>query len=160
MAQAVNHRPLAIEARFSPYGICGGQSDSGTDFSPSSSFFPCQYHSTVALHTHISSGGGGVNNRPVGGSSSETQSHPIGMNSNSTISSVVLPDNTAQHPEGWYLHVNLLRSLAQVTKLQHCITQSWRSDFFENHDHWLDCPMWALAFLRSFCQLKKPAFAS
>jgi hypothetical protein len=59
MAQAVSHRPLTAEARVrarvNPCGICGGQSGTGIGFSPSSSFFPCQYHSTVVLHTHISS---------------------------------------------------------------------------------------------------------
>jgi hypothetical protein len=29
-----------------------------------------------------------------------------------------------------------------------------------DHDHWLDSPTWALAFLRSFYQLKSPAIAS
>jgi hypothetical protein len=28
------------------------------------------------------------------------------------------------------------------------------------HHYWLDSPAWALAFLRSFCQLKYPAIAS
>jgi hypothetical protein len=38
----------------SPCGICGGQSGTGTRFSSSSSVFPHQYHSSMALNTHIS----------------------------------------------------------------------------------------------------------
>jgi hypothetical protein len=57
MAQAVSRRPLTAEARVrvrvSPCEICGGQSGTGTGLSPNSSVFPCQYHSTVALQTHI-----------------------------------------------------------------------------------------------------------
>jgi hypothetical protein len=57
MAQAVSRRPLTAEARIrarlNPRGICGGQSGTGTGFSASSTVFPCQYHSTVALQTHI-----------------------------------------------------------------------------------------------------------
>jgi hypothetical protein len=53
MAQVVSRRPLTAEARVrarvNPYGICGGQSGIVTGFSQSSSVFPCQYHSTVAL---------------------------------------------------------------------------------------------------------------
>jgi hypothetical protein len=57
MAQVVSRRPLTAEARVrarvNPRGICGGQSGTGTGVSPSSSVFPCQYHSTVALQTRI-----------------------------------------------------------------------------------------------------------
>jgi hypothetical protein len=57
MAQVVSRRPLTAEARFrarvNPCGICGAQSGTGTRFSQSSSVYPCQYHSTVALQTHI-----------------------------------------------------------------------------------------------------------
>jgi hypothetical protein len=55
MAQVVSRLPLIAEAqvraRVNPCEICGGQSGAGTGFSQSSSVFPCQYHSTVALQT-------------------------------------------------------------------------------------------------------------
>jgi hypothetical protein len=57
MAQVASRRPLTAEARaralVNPCGICGGQSGTGTGFSPRSSVFPCQYLSAVALQTHI-----------------------------------------------------------------------------------------------------------
>jgi hypothetical protein len=52
MVQAVSRRPLTAEARVrsrvGPCGICGGQSGTGTGYSPSTSGFPCQFHSTGA----------------------------------------------------------------------------------------------------------------
>jgi hypothetical protein len=57
MAEVVSRRPLTAEtwvrARVNPCRICGGQSGTGTGFSPSCSVYPCRYHSTVALQTHI-----------------------------------------------------------------------------------------------------------
>jgi hypothetical protein len=57
MAQAVSRRPLTAEARVrsrvGPCGIYGGQSGTGTGFFPSTSVFPCQFHSTEKTnHLH------------------------------------------------------------------------------------------------------------
>jgi hypothetical protein len=52
MVEAVSCWPFTAEARVrarvTPYGICGGPSGTGTGISPSSSVFPCQYHSIIA----------------------------------------------------------------------------------------------------------------
>jgi hypothetical protein len=56
MGLTISCLPLTAEAWASPYGIYGGQSDTETGFCPSS-VLPCQQHSTVVLHGHISSGG-------------------------------------------------------------------------------------------------------
>jgi hypothetical protein len=57
MAQVISHQSLNSEAQIdtgdSPCGICGGQIGTGTGFSLCSAGLPCQYHSTMALHTHI-----------------------------------------------------------------------------------------------------------
>jgi hypothetical protein len=57
MAQAVSRWHLTAEARVraqvDPSGICGGQSGTGAGFSPSSSVFPCQYHSVIAPYSSI-----------------------------------------------------------------------------------------------------------
>ena len=53
----VSRRLLTAEARVqsqtSQCGICGGQSGSGTGFSPSTSDFSCQYSSTNAPYSFI-----------------------------------------------------------------------------------------------------------
>jgi hypothetical protein len=81
MAQAGSRRRLTAEAgvcaRLTPYGTCVGQSGTGTGFSQSSSVFLINiippWLSTLIYHLRM-------NNGPVDGRSSETQSHPIDMN--------------------------------------------------------------------------------
>jgi hypothetical protein len=89
MAHAVSRRPLAAEvrvrARVRPCEICGGQSGTGTAFSPNSSVsLPVSCHHGSPYSYIIWE----MNNSPVGSRSSETSSHPIGMNNNSNKNNI------------------------------------------------------------------------
>jgi hypothetical protein len=79
MARAVSRRPLVAEsrvrARFNPCGICSGQSDTGTDFSQSI-FFPFPLSESFHRGSPCLYITREMNNRPVGGCSSETPFHP------------------------------------------------------------------------------------
>jgi len=90
MAQAVSRQPLIAEAqirsRDSQCGIYNELIGTGTGSYPSSSVFPCQYHSTLAPYSYITLA---MKNGPVGGRSSETQSHSIDVN-NIGISLVIM----------------------------------------------------------------------
>jgi hypothetical protein len=60
MAKAVSLRRLTAEARFrsrfTPSEICDGESGTGTGFSPGTSVFLCQYHSSNAPYSSSSAG--------------------------------------------------------------------------------------------------------
>jgi hypothetical protein len=79
VAQAVSRRLLTAEARVrvlvSQCGICGGQSGTRTGISPVSSVFPVSII-PPGFNTHIT---WIINNRPVGGRSSETSSDPTSI---------------------------------------------------------------------------------
>jgi hypothetical protein len=76
MAQAISRQPPESRARapVSPCGICDGL---GQVCLPSSSVSPVSIIVSWLSMVIITSG---MNNRPFGGSRSETQSHPIDMN--------------------------------------------------------------------------------
>jgi hypothetical protein len=61
MAQEIRSRPLTAETRVRAWafrvGFVVDEVALGMVFSPSFYIFPCQYHSTVALRAHVSSGG-------------------------------------------------------------------------------------------------------
>jgi hypothetical protein len=82
MGDVVSCWHLTAEAQVSPCGICDGQSGTGTGFFSEFFGFPCQYHSTVALRTHIS-----PEVRTTGPlvATVKRQSQTIGMNMNMNI---------------------------------------------------------------------------
>jgi hypothetical protein len=67
MAQVVSLWPFNAEAWVSPCGVCGGQSGTGTGFSPSSSVFPVNIiPPSLSNSCHV-----GMNNMVGSGMSSE-----------------------------------------------------------------------------------------
>ena len=58
MVQALGRRPLTAETKVrskgSSCGICGGQNSSGASFSPDTSLYHCQYHSSAPYFIFIS----------------------------------------------------------------------------------------------------------
>jgi hypothetical protein len=108
MAQTVSRRPLTagarVRSRVSPCGICGGQSCTGTRFSPSTSVLACQFHSKGApLHrktkknNHLITG---LHNKPQGcGASVASAAGPFTTIKTHTTtfsfySEVTLPEDT------------------------------------------------------------------
>jgi hypothetical protein len=83
MAQAVSRRPFTAEILAQAQSVhLGFVVDEGAVEQVcvrSSSVFSCQHHSTLALHTHTSTGD------ELCGRSSETYSHPIDMNNKKSI---------------------------------------------------------------------------
>jgi len=92
----------------SPHGMCGGQSRTGTGISPSSLIFTCQYHSTMALHTHISPGG-----RTIGPLVTAVQRHSLTPSTRTTTTVAIFACEAQEH----YLSVRTLTSLYFITFL-------------------------------------------
>jgi hypothetical protein len=106
MALVITGWPLTTEvwvhASVSPCGVCGGQSGTVTGYSLSSSVFPCQYYSTMALHFHISSA-----RWTVGLSEAAVQRHSLTSSTWTTVrqclwthitaSSCILPVHVISH---------------------------------------------------------------
>jgi hypothetical protein len=109
IAQVVSRRYLTEEARVSardtPCGICGGQSGTGTGFSPICSVFIAPFHRGYSYLYHLV-----INIRSVGGHSSETVS-PIKMNNKkrSTIRGEQKKENTwkgSETPTPMHMNIN------------------------------------------------------
>jgi hypothetical protein len=92
IAQAVTRLPVIAEARVRarvrPYGICGGQTGTGAGFFSEFFGFPCQYHSTMALHAHISHGGRTIN--PLMAAVQRHSHTPWTWNNNSGVESYIV----------------------------------------------------------------------
>jgi hypothetical protein len=120
---AVSRRPLTAEARVSvrvsPGEICNWYSGTGTGFSPSS-VFPCQYNSTVTLHTHVT---WRINKMSVGCRSSERQSRSIDTNNNNPNArpwhqeEQVLLNYITKHWRQMLLHIAMLSNRLLPTGL-------------------------------------------
>jgi hypothetical protein len=58
----------------------------------------------------------------------------------------------------WHLSLNKFEILIQSSVVTSGMY--FHHHHHHHHHHWLNSPTWALAFLRSFCQLKYPVIAS
>jgi hypothetical protein len=108
-----------VRAPISPCEICGGQSGTGTGFSPSYLVFPSISFHPGSPYSYIT---WGMNNKLVVGSSSETQSHPI----NSSLQRLHTPDLSLRQSSLFViLFVYVLRPFYSLLYIP--------SNFFENY---------------------------
>jgi hypothetical protein len=88
-----------------------------------------------------------------------------------TLSAVLIAFSYVMLFCGWLASAIIKLRLQTVSKILYCQLQTSTERIIHrghnhchhcqyHHHHWLDSPTWALAFLRSFCQLKYPAIAS